>query len=229
MKYLALAIALCLTASNLQAAPPAFEATYAVNTSGVTLGEMTSDLSYTDNGYTYQKITKANGLAALLSGDTLTERSSGQKKGDQLTPQNYLQRHQNKRKDKSDEVHFTADGTVEGKYAGNAYHLDAPQGTLDLALMELHLMDDMAAGSPLDYHIVSKGKLQDYHFRKLGKETLEVPAGSYECEKVGVVHTDGERQTTLWLAPSLNYAIVQVRHKEDGDVIETRLTRYTPR
>ncbi len=94
--------------------------------------------------------------------------------------------------------------------------------------MELHLMDALSAGKPLNYKVVSRGKLQDYRFRKLGKETITVPAGEYECEKVEVVHQGGERQTTLWLAPKLGYAIVQVRHKEDGDVIETRLKQYTP-
>ncbi len=66
--------------------PPAFQASYTVSAKGLEMGVMTASLRYDGNAYTYQKLTKANGLAALLSGDTLTERSTGTKKGDDLIP-----------------------------------------------------------------------------------------------------------------------------------------------
>lgn len=223
MKRLIMAGSLALLVSVAEAAPPAFQASYTVTAKGIDMGIMTASLRYDGNTYTYQKLTKANGLAALLSGDTLTERSTGNKNGEDLIPAHYLHHHQNKRKDKKDEFSFVTPTKAEGTFAGNAYQLAVPAGTLDAAVMELRLMDALATSKPLDYKVVSRGKLQDYRFRKLGKETIKVPAGEYECEKVEVVHKGGERQTTLWLAPKLDYIIVQVKHNEDGDVIETRL------
>ncbi|EIJ35538.1 DUF3108 domain-containing protein [Thiothrix nivea] len=229
MKYPLLALGLLLLANGAEAAPQAFQANYTVTAKGMNVGTMAANLSYTGNTYTYQKLTKANGLAALLSGDTLTERSTGSKNGENLIPTHYLNHHKNKRKDKKDELDFTSPTHVSGTFAGDAYTMDVPKGTLDAATLELYLMDALAANQPLAYKVVSHGKLQDYRFRKLGKETIKVPAGSYECETVEVVHKSGERQTTLWLAPELNYAIVQVSHTEDGDLIETRLSSYQPR
>lgn len=229
MKYLALLAGCLLGFSQVHAAPPAFQATYSVSAKGLTLGEMTANLSYGPTDYTYQKITKANGVAAILSGDTLTEISNGSKQATQLIPQHYLYSHKSKRKTKQDEFHFTAPTKVEGTYNGNNYQLEVPAKTIDVALMELMLMEDLPKNKPLEYLVINRGKLQTYQLKKSGQETIEVPAGKYLCEKIEVIHTDQDQQTTLWLAPALNYGIVQVRHSEDGNVLESRLTRFTPR
>lgn len=218
--------ALALATPLVTAAPDAFQASYTVSAKGLEMGVMNASLRYDGETYTYQKITQANGLAALLSGDTLTERSTGKKQAAQLVPEQYLHHHKNKRKDKKDQFRFTTPTQVQGTFDGNAYQLSVPDGTLDMAVLELYLMEAFTTNQTLNYRVMSKGKLQDYRLRKLDKETIEVPAGSYECEKLEVIHDNNERQTTLWLAPKLNYAIVQVRHQEAGDVIETRLKRY---
>ncbi len=228
MRYLALMASLLFSAS-LQAAPQPFQATYNVSAKGLTVGEMTATLSYSPNGYSYQKATKANGVAALLSGDTLTEISNGYKQDNLLIPQHYLNSHKSKRKNKQDEFHFVTPTKIEGAYNGNNYQLDIPAGTIDVALMEIRLMEDLPKNKPLEYQVVNRGKLQTYQLKKAGQETVDVPAGKYTCEKIEVMHTDQDQQTTLWLAPELNYSIVQVRHSEDGNVLETRLNRFTPR
>lgn len=226
MKYSVLAAGLLLTVSVAQAAPDSFQATYNVTKSNITLGQMQTSLSYTANGYTYQKLTKANGLAAMLSGDTLTERSSGLKQGEKLIPQQYLNRHKNRRKDKRDEFTFVTPSQIKGVYDNNAYQLQVPGNAIDPALMEIRLMEDIAKGAPLTYRVTNKGKLHTYTFNKLGKETLKVPAGSFECEKVQRKDPEGNRETTVWLAPELNYGIVKIRHNEDGDVLEGQLVTY---
>jgi hypothetical protein len=217
---------LLLTTSFAQAAPDPFQASYSVSVKGITLGNMDARLSYNGNTYTYQKLTKANGLAAILSGDTLEERSKGSRQGDTLTPGSYIMHHQNKRKNRRDDVTFTSPTAANGSYDGNNYQLGIPAGTLDAALLELRLMDDVPANKPLHYQTVGKGKLHDYQFRKLGQETLQTAAGNYECIKLQQSSEDGKYQTTVWLAPALNYGIVQIRHKDDDETIEARLTRY---
>jgi hypothetical protein len=217
---------LLLATSLAQAAPTAFQASYTVNVDGLTLGSMNASLRYDGNTYTYQKLTKANGLAAILSGDVLNENSKGVRQGEQLLPNSYSLQHKGKRKNRLDEVKFTSSTHVQENNDGNALQLDVPAGTIDPALMELRMMDDLAANKPLTYHTANRGKLHTYTFRKLGKETLETPAGRFECEKIQHTDANGERKTTVWLAPQLGYGIVQAQHNDDGQVIETRLTSY---
>lgn len=218
-----------LTGSQAMAAPQAFQASYSVVKSGLSLGEMRASLVYSGNQYTYLKQTKANGLAALISGDTLTERSNGEKSGFQLNSQNYLHHHKSRRKDRRDQFNFSAPTQITGNYKGTPYSLNVPNGTVDPALLELRIMDDMATNRPLHYRVTEKGKLKDYRFRKQGKETLSLPAGQYECDKIQMVREGGKRVTTIWLAKELNYAPVKIRHNEKGDIIETQLTSYQAR
>lgn len=229
MKYSVLAAGLLFAASTAQAAPDSFQASYNVSKGSITLGKMDVSLSYTANGYTYQKLTTANGLAAMISGDTLTERSSGVKQGENLKPKNYLHHHKNRRKEKRDEFTFAAPNQVKGKYDNNAYELQVPSNAIDPAMLEVRLMEDVANGKPLTYQVTNKGKLHTYTFAKLGKETLQVPAGRFECEKIQRKDPEGNRDTTVWLAPELNYGIVKIRHNEKGDVLEAQLTSFKSR
>ncbi|MGB1011387.1 MAG: DUF3108 domain-containing protein [Thiolinea sp.] len=218
-----------LASPSLSAAPQPFQASYSVIKSGISLGEMNANLVYSGNQYTYLKQTKASGLAALLSGDKLTERSNGRKNGEHLSAANYLHHHKNKRKDRRDQFNFATPTQVKGNYKGAAYSLNVPNGTIDPALLELRIMDDMAANRPLRYRITEKGKFKEYHFRKLGQETLQLPAGEYECDKIHMVRDNGNRVTTIWLAKQLNYVPVKIRHNEKGDIIETQLKSYQAR
>nr|CAA6827923.1 MAG: Unknown protein [uncultured Thiotrichaceae bacterium] len=218
-----------LTSQGLLAAPQAFQASYAVMKSGLSLGEMNANLVYSGSNYTYLKQTKANGIAALLSGDMLTERSSGTQRGGLLNTQQYLHHHKNKRKERRDQFNFATPTQAKGQYKNANYSLTVPNGTLDPALLELRIMDDLKANRPLNYKVTEKGKLKDYRFQRQGKETLSLPAGKYLCEKILMIRDNGERITTIWLAPELNYVPVQIRHNEKGSIIETKLKSYTAR
>ncbi|MFN3786120.1 MAG: DUF3108 domain-containing protein, partial [Thiothrix sp.] len=185
----------CLISTTVTAAPDAFQATYSVSVKGFEVGQMTAKLQYTNGSYTYEKLTKPNALAAFFSDDTLLERSNGQRDGDKLIPSSYLHHHQSKRKERQDDFSFITPTQVKGTYDSTAYELNVPAGTLDMATLELYLMEALQDTKPLHYQVVARGKLQDYRLNKVGKETLALPAGNYECEKVEVQHSDKERQT----------------------------------
>lgn len=218
----------CLSLTSLQAvaALNAYQANYSVSNSGLTVGETTVTLSYTKQGYTFQKLTKANGMAALLSGDTLTERSIGIKQSNKLQTQQYFYQHKSRRKSKTDQYSFTNATQVNGQLNNQGYSLSVPNGTVDPALMELLVRDDLATNRPLKYNVTERGKLKVYQFQRLGKETVETPFGNYQCEKVQTNRDGGERQTTLWMAPALNNLTVKMQHNEEGNVTEVILTKY---
>lgn len=225
-QVLVIAGVLSFTSLQAEAALNAFQATYSVANSGITVGDTTVSLSFTGTGYTFQKVTKANGVAALLSGDTLTERSVGSKKGDKLQTQQYLYQHKSRRKSKNDQYSFTNATEVKGNLNNEPYTLKVPNGTIDPMLTELRLMEDVVANRPLKYSITERGKLKTFQFQRLGKETITTELGKYTCEKVQMTRDNGERQTTLWLAPELGYAPAQIQHNEKGNITEAQITKY---
>lgn len=217
---------LSFTSLQAEAALNAYQASYSVSHSGLTVGDTTVSLSYSNNSYTFLKQTKANGMAALLSGDTLTERSIGIKQGNKLQTQQYLYQHKSRRKSKTDQYSFTKPTQVTGNFNGQDYSLNVPNGTIDPAVVELWVREDLAANRPLKYNVTERGKLKNYQFQRLGKETVKTPFGTYQCEKVQINRDNGERQTTLWIAPELNQLTVKMQHNEDGSVTEVILTKY---
>ena len=223
---LVLVSVLSLTSLPAEAALNAYQASYSVANSGLTVGDTTVSLSYTAKGYTFQKVTKANGFAAILSGDTLTERSIGSKQGNKLQTQQYFFQHKSRRKSKIDQYNFTNPTEVQGSLDNKAYAVTVPNGTLDPALVELQVREDVAANRPLKYSITERGKLKTYQFQRLGKERVTTPFGQYDCDKVQVTRDGGERQTTLWIAAELDYLTVKMQHNEEGNVTEVILTNY---
>lgn len=215
---------LILPFSQAGALPPAFEAAYDVKKDFIGLGTMRSSLDYDGSQYRYNKDTEAEGLAAILSGDKLIERSSGTVNNEAFQPETYFFQHKNRRKDKRDELRFVSATEVSGEHKDEAYQLEVGVGTIDRATLELVLMQDVAdADKTLHYQVVERGKLKEYRFLRLGEEKIEVPAGAFLCEKIQVQRDNGEQKTTLWLAQELDYFLVKISHEEDGNTIDSVL------
>jgi hypothetical protein len=208
--------------------PNAFNASYSVEKSGLALGTMQSSLKYTGKQYSYHKITKATGLAALLSGDRLTENSDGKIQAGRLVSNRYLRHHKSKKKNKRDQFSFTNRTTVKGRYDDQSYNLNVPNKTTDPTLLELQLMQDFAENRRYQqYTVVDRGQVKRYNFKNLGTVTLKLLDKAYVCEKVRISRSNSHTKTTLWLAKKLNYFPVRIQHDDDGDILEAKLTSYT--
>jgi len=219
---------LCLSA-HVWALPEAFTASYRVESKGLPLGNIASQLSYQDKQYDYKRITEATGLAAVFSGDRLTEQSQGVVTDAQFMTQQFEMHHKSKRKDQKDRFVRQTNQHLQGSYKGNDYDLPAKAQTIDATIMPLQLMHDVKQDpqkAQFSYHVAEKGKLKTYTLKRVGTETLELTAGDYHCDKFEVVRKDSDDTTTLWLAKELDYFPVRIRHNDDGDVLDSKLTKY---
>ncbi|MGV6808738.1 MAG: DUF3108 domain-containing protein [bacterium] len=219
---------LCLSTS-VWALPEAFKANYSVASKGLALGNISSELNYHDNQYDYQRTTEATGLAALFSGDRLSEHSKGLVNETQFVTQQFEMHHKSKRKDRKDRFSRQADNQLQGAFDGNDYTLAAKARTIDTTIMPVQLMYDVQKKpkqAQFSYHVAEKGKLKTYTLKRVGTENLTLTAGQYQCDKFEVVRKDSEDKTTIWLAKELDYFPVRIRHNDDGDVLDSKLTNY---
>jgi hypothetical protein len=57
--------------------------------------------------------------------------------------------------------------------------------------------------------------IRTFNFRVAGRETIKVPAGSFETVRILRVRPEGDtRESILWVAPALDYVPVKLEHQE---------------
>ena len=210
----------------VQALPKAFQANYSVAKGGMKLGHLNASLKYSGNRYQYLKSTKATGLAAMLTGIKVTEKTNGQFSGQNIIPQNYLYNQSRRNKSRIDKVHFSGKSAV-GSYKNKKFNLPVQPGIQDRASLELVLARDIKLNkSRLNYKTVERGKIKQYNFQKLGMEQIKTPAGTFNALKVKVVRKGNKRETIFWMAKEIGYLPVKIRHREKDDVITTVIKSY---
>ncbi len=215
-----------LSVSAVQALPKAFEANYSVSKGSMHLGNLKVSLKYSANRYQYLKSTKSTGLAAMLTGIKVTEKTDGQVSGQRIIPQNYLYNQSRRGKSRIDKIHFNGKQAV-GSYKKKKYNLPVQANTQDRASLELTLAHDIQQNKQnLHYNVIERGKIKQYNFQKLGFEKITTPAGTFNALKVKVVRNKKKRETIFWMAKEINYMPVKIRHQEKGDVITTIIKNY---
>ncbi len=224
IKQIQLLLLSCVISVGAFALPAAFNASYSVSKSGLTLGEMKTSLVYSGDTYKYHKTSTATGLASWLSGDKISENAGGKFKGNYLQSISYIYHHTSKRKNRKDQLKFLTPREVKGIYKDEAYSLQVPNGTIDRATLELALARDLAAQKKsLNYTVVERGHHKEYHLHRQGTEKLTISGKEYDTEKLIVVRKGSTRKTVFWLAKELDYMPIKIDHFEKGDAIVTKL------
>lgn len=212
--------------SQPTALPDAFKADYSVASGSITLGNLHVKLGYSGQNYEYQKYTKATGLAAMLTGIKITEKTNGLLSGLQVIPKNYYFNQTRRKKSRIDKTEFSGKNAV-GNYKNTPYNLIIPNGAQDRASLELVLARDMALNkSRFQYNVVDRGKIKRYDFKKMAEEKIKTPLGLFKAIKVKVIREGNERETIFWLAKQVNYLPVKVKHTEKGQVITSVIKSY---
>ena len=78
----------------------------------------------------------------------------------------------------------------------------------------------------LSYTVIIRSSIRDYRYQRLGEEDMETALGVLRVVKLERVRDNSDRETTLWLAPELNYQPVLLRQKEDGSTYELTLQSF---
>jgi len=89
-------------------------------------------------------------------------------------------------------------------------------GVVDRILYQILVPMDVESGKELtNYEFVNRGDLRSYQFESLGEETMEFENREITVIKLERIYDDGEKQTSVWIAPALGYEIVKIEHHDD--------------
>ncbi|WP_108470980.1 DUF3108 domain-containing protein [Rhodanobacter thiooxydans] len=199
--------------------PGALTATYNVSQGGQPMGVATVTLRAAGNGeWIYGKDTKGTGGLAALLGASVTESSRFRWKGDVPEAISYDYRMQTAVKQK--QRHLVVDWpknrvTVDEGKGPQSYPASpgmVERNTLALAL-GLALRDGK---QQVALPVAVRQEVQLQHFKVTGRETVKVPAGSFDAERID--RTDADRGFSAWYAPDRYPLPVKLSQHDGGDL-----------
>ncbi len=94
-------------------------------------------------------------------------------------------------------------------------------GDLDAMLVNLAIPRDVAAGRPLDYHMVDDGRAKQLNYEIAGQDTIQVAGKPQPATKVS--RTDGNKQTVIWVVRGLPVPARILQRKDGKDEMDLQL------
>ena len=196
-----------------------FDSRYRIEVGGLTIGELTRQLSEQNGRFVLETVSEATGLAALFMGRRIEESTEFVLDGSgRVQPLNYRYAMLG-RKSRLRKTHFDPElPGATGERDGQPWTLKvAPEQwpAYDPLAYQVEMARDVATGerSP-SYFVVLKGKLLHYQFDFTAEEPVTVGETTYDTLKF-VRRTEPPEVTEIWIAPALSYQPVKVRVTDD--------------
>ncbi|RUO40464.1 hypothetical protein CWE15_06815 [Aliidiomarina taiwanensis] len=198
----------------------AYEAMYELTRRGTKRGEAGRALRKEENGvWVYDTYTDA---AMLFLSDRREHITEFILEGTQVKPLEFHYQRTGTGSNKSLAIQFDYHNESLQQLAGEPISAPWQAGLLD-ANAVLHQLQIDVALRPLSglnewtYPLIDEsGRLTEYTFRVVGKETLEVPFGLMDTVKVMRVRETNRRETYFWFSPLHHFTLVQMQQLKEG-------------
>jgi hypothetical protein len=215
---LGLLVAAGTAAAASATAPEAFVAKYEVLKDGSPLGEATLSLkAMGNNEFEYSNKTKGtSGLAAML-GANVDHSSRFRWTG--TVPEALTYDYRMQASIKSNERHLKVDWSskqVSVQDNKKSFSYAAVPGMVERNTLALALGIALRAGKQeITLPVAVKQEVQNQQFKVSGKETVKVPAGSFDALRVD--RTDADRGFNAWYVPDRYPVPVKLAQKDGGN------------
>lgn len=214
-----------VTATASEANLSSYDARYEVRRGGSEYGEATRKLVQDENGH--YRLANETEISFLFLSDVRRYESSFRFADGHIEPAEFRFKRSGTGRNKSIHVRFdTAAQKVIDVAADVPLPVTWQQGLMDEASMLEQLRIDLAHSDQQEfsYHIIDdKGANDVQRFRRVGNEQLRLPYGEVEAVKVERVRKSKKRETLYWFAPELDYVLVKMLQKKEGDEVATLL------
>lgn len=130
---------------------------------------------------------------------------------------------------RTDFTNYREDNEYRGHYRSKAFTTDSKDRYVDPLGLQIQVRQDLKAGKKeMKYYMVHKGKVLIDRYRVVESEPLKIEGKTYDTIKLEKVRPDtSDRETYMWMAPELDYALVRLLHQEpDGERYEVILKSF---
>ncbi len=229
-KHLVLATNIVLFSFSVAAAPTPLTphtAEYQVNYGSIELGKARYQLPQAEGNLYHYRFD--SDVSLLVLSDRRNVRSDFTLDSGHLTPMRYTHNRKGTGPSFQEQAAFAkGQGVVHSRYKDERSKLDYTDVLYDPLMAQLQFRLDMAEGkSAFHYAMVKEAEVDEYDFKIIGKERMNIDSGSYETIKIEVVRDSTKRQTFFWMAPDLAYLPVRLTHFEKGSKqLDIKLLNY---
>lgn len=215
------------------AAEPAlrpYVATYSVSYSSLSVGQSRVELKPGDGpgAWNMESRSTAQGLARLVVGGALAQRSWFQVEGSAVRPLRY-RFDDGSDGDKNVSLDFDwAAGRVTGIAEGKAVAVDAPAGLQDsLSLQVMAMLVLQAEGKLESLAMIEREGVKHYRYVFERREAIDTPLGRLDTLVYRSERPGSKRYSRLWYAPSLGYLNVKAEQfRESKRLFSLQIKTY---
>lgn len=202
-----------------------YDARYEVERGGSNYGEAFRKLRQQDDGsYVLENETE---ISFLFLSDVRRYDSSFRFVDEQVTPQQFRFKRSGTGRNKGISVSFDYQRKqVVERDSGTPLPITWHEAMMDEASMLEQLRFDLQHSDvqEFSYQIVDdKGENDQQTFRRGEAEVLNLPYGDITALKVERVRKSSSRETDYWFAPELDYVLVKMQQRKEGDEVATLL------
>lgn len=181
----------------------------------------------------FESRTTASGLARLIMGGTILQRSTFQLEASDLRPLSY--RYDDGEKGSEGDVSLDFDwatGSVTGVAEAEPVDIASEAGTQDAASMQaLVLMRLNSGAEPGLIAMIEKDRIKYYHHTFLRRERLKTALGVLDTLVYRSARDGASREMLLWYAPALGNVTVQAvqqRRRDGKKLLNLSIKSYRP-
>ncbi|GAA0833272.1 MULTISPECIES: DUF3108 domain-containing protein [Marinomonas] len=150
---------------------------------------------------------------------SLNERSTFSVNQYQIVPSHYLYESSAFGKKRKAELLFDwSKMRVRNDIKNKPWSMKIEPKTVDKLSVQLQIREDLKQGKTnLSYLIADGGYTKNWRFKRLQTETIDTTLGRLKAIKVTrIKDANSKKQTSFWFAPSHDFLLVKLTHKEKG-------------
>lgn len=210
-----------------------FVAEYDVKYGSLSVGTSRTELRRADlpDQWLIESRTTASGLARLIAGGTLVQRSTFRLEAGGLQPLSYRFDDGMKRSERDVSLAFDWNtGHVKGVAEGAAVDIAVETGLQDAASMQAFVLLRLNGGAePGMVAMIEKDRIKHYRYTLLRRERLTTALGVFDTLLYRSARDGSARETLLWYAPALGNVTVKAEQRRDGKkLFQTYIKGYRP-